>query len=83
MRNDSTRVQFTIWGQNTAAGIAAMFSVETALDDFLDQLNLIGIPGLLQYNNLIVGERDGFVSAPQPGNPLRLIDAMIFADANL
>ena len=83
MPNGNNRVQFTIWGANTAAGMAAMANVETALATFLDGLNLVGIPGLIQYQNLIVGARDGWVALPQPGNPLRLIDAMCYSNDSL
>jgi hypothetical protein len=79
----TTRVQFTLWGQNNATGVAFLASLESALLTFLDQLNLIGIAGLVQYPNLVVGSRDGFVAIPQPGNPLRLIDAMIYSNDTL
>lgn len=77
MQNSQTRVQYTIWGQNTSTGVAQVAAVEDALATFWDSLNLIGIPGLVQYPNYIVAARDGFVAAPQPGNMLRLIDVMM------
>ena len=81
--NSNSRVQFTIWGVNTAAGMTSIANVEAALQTFLDGLNLIGISGLVQYPNFIVAGRDGFYPLPQPGNPQRLIDAMIYANNSL
>jgi len=83
MTNGNSRVQFTIWSTNTGSGMTARANVESALATFLDGLNLIGIPGLLQYPNYIVGARDGWVALPQPGNPLKLIDAMVFSNDSL
>lgn len=83
LSNSSTRVQFTLWGVNTAAGMASLASLESALVTFFDSLNLVGIPGLAQYQNMVVGARDGFIAIPQPGNPLRLIDAMIWSNDRL
>ncbi len=81
--NGNARVQFCIWGQNTATGLASIAAVESALATFLDSLNLIGIPGLVQYPNFIAGARDGWYPIPEPGNPQRLIDAMIFSNDSL
>ena len=81
--NSNSRVQFTIWGTNTAAGMTSLAAVEAALYTFLDTLNLIGISGLVQYPNFVVAGRDGFFPTPQPGNPQRLIDAMIYANNSL
>jgi len=78
-----TRVQYTLWGVNTAAGQTALANLEAALQEFWDGLDLVGVPGLTQYSNHIVGARDGFVALPKPGNMLRLIDVMTFSNASL
>jgi hypothetical protein len=78
-----SRYQFTLWGVNTGPGILAMQGLETALQTFLNSLNVIGISGLVQYPNLIVAARDGFKPLPKPGNPQRLIDVMIFNNNTL
>jgi Protein of unknown function (DUF3168) len=78
-----SRVQFTIWSTNTAAGYASQAALEIALANFLDGLNLVGIAGLSQYSNIIVDTRDGFYAQTQPGNPLKQIDAMIFSNDSL
>lgn len=79
----SSRIQFTIWSVNTPAGMAKLVSLETILLEFLETLNLVGIPGLCSYNNQVVASRDGWFPRPEPGNPQRLIDAMIFANDSL
>lgn len=84
--NSSTRMQFTCYGVNNAAGMAALSNLVRALTSFFDTLNLVGISGLAQYQNFVVGDRDGWVALPGPvpqGNPLRLIDAMIFSNDSL
>jgi len=81
--NSHSRVQLTLWGQNNAAGMTALANLEVALGTFFDSLNLIGVSGLLQYPNRIVGARDGFIATPQPGNPLRLIDVMMASNDSL
>jgi hypothetical protein len=78
-----SRYQFTIWTTNNAAGMTARAAVGSALIDFLETLNLVGIPGLCSYNNQVVGDRDGWYPLPEPGNPQRLIDAMIYANDSL
>lgn len=77
------RWQFTLWGTNNSAGIASLASLESALDTFWESLNLVGIPGMLGYNNQVVNRLDAFYPIPEPGNPQRLIDVMIFANDNL
>ncbi len=79
----SSRVQFTLWATRDAAGLTALAALEAALVAFLDTLNLIGIPGLQQYQNLVVLSRDAFYPLPQPGNPQRIIDAMIYSNDTL
>jgi hypothetical protein len=81
--NSHSRVQFTLWAQNTSAGITALGNLERTVGTFLDSLNLIGISGLLQYPNRIVLARDGFVPTPEPGNSLRLIDVMMASNDSL
>lgn len=80
----SSRVQFTLWGAaNTASAVATLAALEQALIAFLDTLNLIGISGLVQYPNQVVMQRDAFYAATQPGNPQKLIDAMVFSNDTL
>lgn len=77
------RLQFTIWTVNTTVGFAKLAAVEALLYEFLETLNLVGIPGLCSYNNQVVNARDGWYPLPSPGNPQRLIDAMIFSNDTL
>jgi len=78
-----TRVQFTIWSVNTPTGMASLASIEALLKDFVDSLNLVGISGLCSYSNRVVSSRDGWFPRPEPGNPQRLIDAMVYANESL
>lgn len=78
-----SRYQFTLWALNTAAGISGLAALEAAMVEFFESLNLVGIPGLCSYSNQVVNARDGFFPEPQPGNPTRFIDVMIFANDNL
>jgi hypothetical protein len=78
-----SRIQFTIWSVNTAAGMANLAALETLLVNFLETLDLVGIPGLCSYSNRVVAARDGWYPTPEPGNPQRLIDAMIYANDTL
>ncbi len=78
-----SRIQFTIWSVNTAAGMTKLAALEAALIEFLETLNLVGIPGLCSYSNQVVAARDGWFPTPEPGNPQRLVDAMIFSNDSL
>ncbi len=78
-----SRYQFTIWATNNAAGMTSLALVEAALVEFFETLNLVGISGLCSYSNTVVNARDGFFPTPQPGNPTRMIDAMIYANDSL
>lgn len=78
-----SRVQFTLWSVNTALGMARLAALETALLEFFESLNLVGIPGLCSYSNQVVNARDGFFATPEPGNPSRILDVMIFANDGL
>lgn len=78
-----SRYQFTIWADNNAAGVAALSSIESALTNFLETLDLVGIPGQICYSNRIVAARDAMYPTPEPGKPQRVIDAMIFANDSL
>lgn len=74
MVTNYSRMQFTIWG-NTGEEARA---VESELANFLDGFNAIGIAGLSQYPNIIVGSRGGMFPQTQAGRYLRIVDAMIF-----
>lgn len=74
-----TRVQFTVWDTDPERGRA----VESAILSFLDQLNLIGIPGLAQYPCMVVSQREGMFTTPQPPGHLVYLDAQIFSNDNL
>ncbi len=78
-----SRYQFTLWSVNTSLGMTKLAALEAAIIDFLETLNLVGIPGLCSYSNRVVAARDGWFPTPQPGNPQRLIDAMIYANDSL
>lgn len=78
-----SRLQFTIWSVNTTLGMANLGALEALLTEFLETLNLVGIPGLCSYSNRVVAARDGWFPTPEPGNPQRLIDAMIYANDTL
>jgi hypothetical protein len=81
-----SRYQFTLSATNTSdasTGIPALVALESAFMTFLNSLNLIGVPNLLQYPNLVVAARDGFRPAPQPGIKQRILDVMIFANTTL
>ncbi len=82
----SARYQFTLWGRFNTQGLAALYQLEQALGTFLDQLDLVGIPDQVQYNNRIVASRDGLAPATTKdtqGNPQKIIDAMIYANDSL
>ena len=76
-----SRIQFSIWGSGSNSSNAT--DVETQLLAFLDQLNLIGIPGLAQYPCQVVLQRDLLYPKTQPPLFLRQLDAMIFSNDSL
>ena len=79
----TARVQFDIWGGEYAAGMAAADAVQSALYSFLDQLNLVGVPGLSLYPNRVVSALE---SSYTQANSLIygwLTDAMIFSNESL
>lgn len=81
-----SRYQFTLSAVNSSdatTGIPALVALETALMTFFDSLDLIGVPGLLQYPVLVVAARDGFRAGPQPGIKQRILDVMLFANSTL
>lgn len=78
-----SRFQFTIWSTNDALGMQKLAALEALIIEFLETLNLVGIPGLCSYSNQVVNARDGWYPLPSPGNPQRLIDAMIFSNDSL
>src|SRR5678815_1851802 len=53
-----SRVQFVIWGGQGASGAAAAYTTSQAIYPFVDQLNLVGVSGLVQYNNIILADRE-------------------------
>jgi hypothetical protein len=74
------RVQFTVWGGQYAAGVAAADAVRDALVAFFQQLNLVGIPNQVMYSNVILNEMRGvFVPTDTPVFQ-RIIDVNIFSD---
>ena len=70
-------------GGRFSAGAEARDSVFSALAAFLDQLNLIGIAGMAQYPNFVVGDRD-FLFVQTDG-PIfqKVVDAMMFINESL
>ncbi len=80
------RWQYTLSAVNNAKpdiGIPALVALEAAMMTFFNSLNLIGVPNLVQYPNLVVSARDGFFAAPSPGISQRILDVMIFANSTL
>ncbi len=74
-----SRFQFTIWGGQFAAGVTASDDVGAVLLPFFDQLNLVGINGLSQYNNIVLGNRRAVF--PMTDQPVyqRVMDVRIFS----
>ena len=75
-----SRVQFTIWGGQNDVGRETAIAVDTALKEFLDGFDAIGIPGLARYPNYVRLERDGFFYQADTGIFQRLIDVAIWND---
>lgn len=78
-----SRLQFTVWSTNDAAGTSKLAALEALITEFLETLDLVGIPGLCSYSNRVANVRDGFFPLPSPGNPQRLIDAVVFSNDTL
>jgi hypothetical protein len=79
-----SRWQFLIWGGQYAAGVAACNAVREALAKFFDQWSGgIGITGLSQYPNLLVGDLES--KYVQTDTPIyqRIVDFSIFSDSTL
>ncbi len=81
LRTGFTRVQFLIWGATPGSGSA--YAVEQQLLAFLDQLNLIGINGLVQYPNPVVLQRDSLYVQSDPPIYQRIVDASMFVNDSL
>ncbi len=71
-----SRVQFTIWDTDAQRSR----DVETQLANFLDVFNGTGIPGLVQYPNSIVLQRQALFAETQPPKYQRINDANIFSN---
>lgn len=74
-----SRWQFTIWGGQFAAGVTAADQVADAMLPFFDQLNLVSIPGLSMYTNIVIANRRAVF--PMTDQPVyqRVIDVRIFS----
>ena len=74
-----SRFQFTIWGGQFAAGVTAADQVSDVLLSFFDQLNLVDISGLSQYNNIVLSNRRAVF--PMTDQPVyqRVMDVRIFS----
>lgn len=56
--------QYTVWGGTGDAGVQSAEAVSAALEDFFDQLDLVGNGRAIQQNNLIIANREAaFVQA--------------------
>ncbi len=77
------RVQFLVWGGQGAAGVAAAETTSRALYPFFDQLNLVGISGLVQYNNVIIGDREAVFPMTDTLIYQRIIDVKIFSNDSI
>ncbi len=74
-----SRFQFTIWGGQFSGGVTAADQVSDVLLSFFDQLNLVGISGLSQYNNIVLSNRRAVF--PMTDQPVyqRVMDVRIFS----
>lgn len=81
LRTSFARLQFTVWGGQFAAGVAAADSTADMVCDFLDQLNLtaIGRSGI-QQNNIVTGNRRAVFTASDTQTYQRVVEAQIFSD---
>ena len=81
LKTGFSRYQFTIWGGQYAAGALARDTVEDALASFLDQWSGgIGIAGLAQYPNRIVGEREFLYTEKDTPVYQKVVDAILFSN---
>jgi len=80
MSGSYARYQFTVWGGQFSAGAENRDAIASALVQFLDQFNAIGIAGLSRYPNFVVGDRDSLF--PQTDGPIfqKVVDAMMFSE---
>jgi hypothetical protein len=74
-----SRFQFTIWGGQYSAGVTAADQVSDVLLPFFDQLDLVGIPGLSMYTNIVLSNRRAVF--PMTDQPVyqRVMDVRIFS----
>jgi hypothetical protein len=75
-----SRFQFTIWGGQYSPGVDAADNVSAALLTFFDQLDLVGIPGLVQYNNMVLGNRRAAYTETDQPIYQRVMDVRIFSN---
>lgn len=79
-----SRYQFTIWGGQYAAGVAARDSIATALLAFMDQWSGgTGITGLGQYPNRNVLDRESVYQWTDTPIYQRILDFLLFTDETL
>ncbi len=78
-----SRFQFTVWGGQHAAGVAAAENVTNVLLNFFDQLNLVGISGLLQYNNIVLSNRRAVFPGTDTPIYQRVLDVKLFSNDTL
>lgn len=76
------RVQFTIWDHavvgQTGVSSGSVDVVFQNMLAFFAQLNLIGIPELRCYPNLVMGSREGLDASLEPPAYLRTVDVRMF-----
>lgn len=70
------RMQFRVYGTGNDSENAD--TVVNALADFFNTFDGPGIPGLVSYPNLIVGDTDMGIAQTQPLTYMRLLDVRIF-----
>jgi hypothetical protein len=75
-----SRFQFTIWGGQYSAGVTAAENVSNVLLDYFDQLNLVGITGLVQYNNIVLANRRAVFPGTDTPIYQRVMDVRIFSN---
>jgi hypothetical protein len=69
-----TRVQFELWGYDPVV----LDQIVTQLSAFLDQFDGYGTPGLVQYANYIMNDRQVLYADTQPPQYQRIVDANVF-----
>jgi hypothetical protein len=75
-----SRVQFDVYGSGDDSENAEL--VVNAISDFLESFDAIGIPGQVAYPSNIVADRDAGVASTQPMTYLRIVDVMMFSNAD-